>query len=298
MKSINKYIFSLGVITSCIGCGGYYYAEKTYWHVNRKHGETIRTPAEATEKEFHQTINALKKVVSGYPAWKKSAEIQFRIGEMYIARKDFDNARKELMEVVMNFPEQQELCAHAQFLIGSLFEKQGDWKEALHNYEELIERYPNTTVGLQVPLYIAHYYQRHNLKKESERTYADATHKYTNLIEKNPYSKLVPVIQYFVTLAYGRQEKWNELVDTLQRMVDKYPDAEVAPVTLYRMAAIYRDVLHNPDKAKDLYNKIILKYPNSRLQKDAQLQLANISILQSNDIEQVKISDKNTVRSD
>lgn len=262
-----------------IGCGGSYNAEKMHWHVNKTHGKIIKNPAEANEQEFNDTVKSLREIVKKYPAWNYSAEIQFHIGRLYASRKKFDNARKELMKVIMNFPEKSELCARSRFFIGGLYERQGDWEKALSDYEQVTERYPNTYVGIQCPLYIADYYRKHNMKEESEKAYTMAIRRYNSIIEINPYSKQVPVVHELIMLAYGRQGKWNELINSLQRFADKYPKTEAAPAALYMIASVYRNIFKKPDKAEEIYRRITSVYPENNIGKNAQFEIVNLSIL-------------------
>lgn len=216
----------LGSLILCAGCGGDYYAEKTYWHLNMKHGQTIRAPGDATEKEFMETISALKKVVSKYPAWGKSAEIQFQIGQTYVSRKDFSNARKELMEVVMNFP--------------------------------------NTIESLQVPLMIAIYYHSNNRPDEANNAFRDAIAGYSNIIQKNPGKRIAVIAQEFIANAYAMQYKWDDALRALNLLVLKYPNDPQAATALFEAAQIYEEKLEEPSKAYDLYAKLAKNYPNHK----------------------------------
>jgi TolA-binding protein len=65
----------------------------------------------------------------------------------------------------------------------------------------------------------------------------------------------------------------------LEATAKKYPDGDAAPVSLYRAAIIYRDVLKDQDKALALFRKIIQEYPKSKLGKNVQLDIGNLAAL-------------------
>ena len=128
------------VVFLAAGCGGSYNAEKAYWHFNRTHGETVKNIKNAGEEEFTAVIAGLSSIVRKYPRWEISPKIQYRIGEMYAVREEYDTAREELMKAVMNFPEYPDECARARFLMGVLMEKQGNFEKATEDYTQLAEQ--------------------------------------------------------------------------------------------------------------------------------------------------------------
>ena len=284
---INKNISRLPVIVMVVfmaGCGGSYNAEKMMWHINRSHGKVIKNPITASADEFTEAVSAMQKVVVKYPGWGRSAEVQYRIGEMYMERKDYKRAMDEYKKVVLNFPEKPALCARSQFIVGTIYEIQRKWQEALSEYKEVVERYPGTFTGLQLPLYIAQYYNRYNMTEDSKKAYASAIRRYENTVEMNPYSRQVPVVHNLMIIAYGNQRKWDGLVKTLTEFTDKYPKSKAAPAAMFKIAAIYRDILKKPDKARIFYERLADKYPDNEYGKDSHFKIGGLSILEG-DIE-------------
>ncbi len=284
MRPVNelKTIVVMGMLVLLSGCGGNYNAEKMFWQIRKNHNEVLINTEKVSEDEFKAGILELEKLTTRFPGWAKAAEIQFRMGEMYVVRKDFQKAREAIKKVIINYPEKTELCARARFTIGKLNEKDGEWEKALVEYNIIIERFPNTFTGLQIPLYIADYYQKNRLKKMSKRSYEKAVRFYQNIIDKNPYSRNVSVVHKMMALAYSKQKKWKEFVGVLQKFAQKYPDAEAAPEALYSAAAIYSNALGKSDKAEEIYRKITEKYPKSERVKDVILGIGNLFLKEGN----------------
>ncbi len=275
-------VLALFVLLFLTGCGGDYSAERMYWHVQRKHTPAISAPGDVSGEEFAAAAEALDGVVTRFPHWRHSADIQFRIGTMYAAREEFDRARREFEKVYMNFPQNRELSARALFAIGRLYEVRDRWSDALPVYNQVMEQYEGTVIAMQLPLYIGRYYQQHGMIVESENAYDAAIRRYANYIELNPYGENVPVLQNLILIAYGNQGKWDRAAGRLTDMAENNPESQAAPIALYRAARIYGGLLNRPERASELYRKIIDDYPRSVVVDGARWDVGNLSILQGN----------------
>jgi len=264
------------LIMTAAGCGGDYAAERHYWKISKKYSKVIQNPRAARESEFNEAIEALSKLIKNHPAWRKSSEIQFVIGQLYAARQNIQNARKEYQKVIENYPERKALGAKAQFNIGYTYEKENDWTNACLHYREAVERYPSTREGLYIPLYIARYYLKKGMMNESEKAYEKAIDGYMNMIERNPYSKLVTTLQDMIIAGYGEQLKWDQAVEYLRSEIVETSERTRVPILMYKTAKVYSEGLKQQEKALELYNQIIEQYPLTEQAKWAHMEAANI----------------------
>lgn len=280
MKNKNFLLFLLLLSLDIIfcGCSDRYKAERKFWFINKKYSNIIKNPQKADEKKFQNLIKELKFIVDKYPNWENSSKIQFLVGDMFLMRKNFDEAEKEFMKVVINFPKDPEVCSRALFAVGNIREKQNQWEKALEKYEELINNYFGTFIGLQMPLYIARYYRSKNLLQKSKDAYARAIIEYINAIETNPYSKRVPILQDLLMMCYYENDDLENYIKSLDRLVNKYPNSITAISSLYKLASVYQNILKNSDKALEIYKKITTDYPNEEVTKFAEFNLMNMYI--------------------
>lgn len=281
-KSKNIFIKFFIITFFFIGCASRYDAEKMYWHINKKYSNIMVNLSKVSEKEFNKMITDYKKVIESFPSWEQSSYIQFTIGQMYVARNDFKNAKEELAKVYINYPDEKEIGAKAMFYIGLLYEREENFKDAVKQIKQTIEKYKKTSTGLQIPVYLIKYYVDKNMKEESEKAYEDAIHNYMNLIEENPNDKVVPILQDMIINASSQMLKWDNAVNLLTIIYEKYPKSEFAPLAIYKKAIIYRDMLRMPQESMLLFTKIIHEYPKSKLGSSSQFELGNISILSGN----------------
>lgn len=62
----------------------------------------------------------------------------------------------------------------------------------------------------------------------------------------------------------------------LNRLLNKYPNYKNAPYALFMQGMIYDDQLKDTANARKIYTKVIEKYPESQLAKDAEASIQNL----------------------
>ncbi len=264
------------------GCGGAYNAEKAYWEMSRKHEKAIAAPSAASPADFEAAASSVRSIVEKYPYWGKAAELQFTLARMYAERNDSETAEKEWIKVYTDFPKSTEIGARALFAIGRIYEQRKDMPGALRRYQEILERYPVTSTGLQLPLYIVQLHMREGNAEESAKAAEKAFRSYGNLVDTNPFGKGVSTVHELTVSLLGFQGRWNDAASLLEKFAAKYPAAEAAPMALYRAALIYQDQLKDAGKAVPLFQKIIAGYPKSKLIEPAQMEIGAVALGQGN----------------
>jgi TolA-binding protein len=141
-----------------------------------------------------------------------------------------------------------------------------------------MEKYPMTTAGLEAPLYVARRYRENKMQEKSERVYGAAARRYIAFIATDPRGKKVPVLQYLMITAYANMGEWKEASGTLEKMAEKYPHSEGAPIALYRAALINRDMLKNYDRARADFQKLVDGYPLNKLTKNLKGDIAGLPL--------------------
>lgn len=132
-------------------------------------------------------------------------------------------------------------------------------------YKKLQKNYPFTTEALQVPLYIARYYQGHGQAAEGNRVLADALIGYQELFRQKGAKRLAPAIQDSIAGVYGMTGKWENALKALETLRTKYPDDPRSALALVRMGVIYEQGLRNPDMARRAFIQFLQEYPNHNM---------------------------------
>jgi len=232
-------------------------------------------------KDLHKAIGVYESFVEKYPQSKIIKHAKFQIGRLHFIKEDFARARQAFKEIMEDYPEDKELCASAQLIIAACYEKEGGWDKAMGECHKLTDNYPTTRAALQVPLRIAQYYLKRNQPLKAEEAFDEAVSCYNKIIEENPDTPLAVGAQDLISLSYVSRKMWDEAINSLRTFIDTYPDNPKASTSMFTMAAIYLRQLEEPEKAIEVYEKFIKKYPGHILASLAEDQIESLHRLTS-----------------
>lgn len=138
------------------------------------------------------------------------------------------------------------LASRAQYRVAELYESQGNLNRAFDNYQTLVTRYPDTpeferAVAQQV--IIANKYMDKARVKVFGFSILPGTERaqqmYEAILKNAPYSKHAPVAQFNLGLSFERLKKAGEARQAFQTVLDKYPNSDVADDAFYQIGYIY-----------------------------------------------------------
>jgi outer membrane protein assembly factor BamD len=173
----------------------------------------------------------------------------FRAAEDLYAAKEYEAAIIAYKRFVKTFPASN-LASKAQLQLADLQLLQGRWNAAFEAYQTLITRYPNTpefegAVARQV--LIANSFL--DLSRVRVLGYSvpvpgitgaeRAQKMYETILKNAPYSIYAPITQFNLGLAFERQKAIKQARDAYQLVLDKYPNSDVVDDALYQIAYIY-----------------------------------------------------------
>jgi outer membrane protein assembly factor BamD len=173
----------------------------------------------------------------------------FQAAEDLYAAKDYEGALIAYKRFLKTYPGSR-FAAKAQLQIADLLLLQGRWSAAFDAYQKLITSYPNTpefegAVARQV-LIANSYLDLSRIRVLGYSvpvpgvTGAERAQKMYEAILKNaPYSIYAPITQFNLGLAFERQKAIKQARDAYQRVLDKYPNSDVCDDALYQIAYIY-----------------------------------------------------------
>jgi TolA-binding protein len=283
------------VVASCIigvaGCGDQYPSEKLLWKAGKIADKIVANPATASPQDFDRAIAAFNKVIEKYPESKGAGASQFRIGQLYLLKKDFNRAEREFATVLQKHSGDIALCAQAQLMIGGIYEQGGQWDKAVVEYTKIADNYQGTTQAFEIPLYIARHYDESKEEGKAKEAYSKAIRRYEAIKSKNPNSPVAVAAMQYTARAYEMQHKTDKARDTLREIADSYPKTGQGAAALYgiglslqeRLAKVEEaDRPKEAQKAIDVYNEFLSKYANSEQSVDVQFRIAGLYALQKN----------------
>ncbi len=268
LKSIIITAFTLVILTIFInGCYGTYEAEREYWLANREYARLMQRTDIATKEEFEDAIVVFRKILIKYPGWPNSAHAQFNIGNLYMLMNEQARAVEEYEQVVENFSTVPPVAARALFALGLVYQQRGELDRAQDYFNQILdnEKYFDTEAGLQTPLHIIRYWRLVLEHDRAEAAYQEAISLYQDYIEKYPEDKKNLLALGHLVNSYGEMDDWEGALAYLQRLVDKYPDSQLALQSLFITATIYETQLNDKEKANAVYIRILTDYPDSAI---------------------------------
>ncbi|MEX0966876.1 MAG: tetratricopeptide repeat protein [Bacteroidia bacterium] len=96
-----------------------------------------------------------------------------------------------------------------------------------------------------------------------QNKFATAEAKFDTILLKFPGHSLTDEIHYRRGNIRSRQRKFQEAVEYYAKVYTLFGDDILADDALFKAATIYQNSLNNNEKAKELYEKLILKHPDS-----------------------------------
>jgi len=190
-------------------------------------------------------------------------------------------------------------AAEAQFRIAEMTEQGGNFNRAFDEYQLLITRYPDSDYfneALASQLRIANYYLRGEQPSFFGLSFGPTKERvqdmYTTIIGNALYGDQAPVAQFNLGLAFEKAGDWRGAVDAYQRVLDNYPNSDIADDALYQIGYVYyrlgatgrsRD-LSALEMARETFEDFLIQFPQSEKAKQAQENLNTLTQSEAQDV--------------
>lgn len=145
-------------------------------------------------------------------------------------------------------------------LISSCKEKKSERDIAVDRINELENQLYGDTVVTDI-----------NLKSAG-----DIIQSYISFADKFSKDSLAPEYLYRAAEISMNLNNGNQAILYFENIKLRYPDFDKKPICLFLQAFIYEDQLGNTEKATDLFNEFMEKYPNHDLYDDAEISVKNM----------------------
>ena len=211
-----------------------------------------------------------------------------RAGEL-IESKDYEEARKLLLQV-KNRDLTKKYAPLAQLKMADAYAREEEADLAVEEYKKFIELYPDHANASYAQYQIAMVY--FNQIESPERGYGAAARaleefeKLKRLFPRNPYKELIEVriekcrstmadYELLVGEYYFRKGSYRAALGRFEALLNKFPGYKKEPLVLYRAALSHKHT-GDANKAIEFLNRLIGKYPNDSLVKEAKKELASL----------------------
>ncbi|MDD4899215.1 MAG: tetratricopeptide repeat protein [Candidatus Omnitrophica bacterium] len=273
------FLISLVLVFVLAGCNNndQYAIERRYWQAQKQAEKIFKNPVATPNQQLINEVNTLNKFIKTYPQSNLAVDADLLIAKLYIVKEEYEAARQQLNLMHGKYAKYPDVAAEAIFYKGISYEKQDKWGEALNQYKKLMAEYPIALRGLDMPVYIAEHYRTAHQPDKMIAAYQEAAGHYRQLGEKyvdspagyNSYSLLVQ--------CYLKIQDWQNALDALNLVLEKYKGKVVLDGALMEKALIYYEGIKDNQKTKAVLEQLKQEYPKSKLSAAADSLLKEIS---------------------
>lgn len=269
MKHVSA-VFILVISLILSGCGQDRYAiEKKYYYALKKANAIFKNPHSTPPNELQQAVERLLAFQKKYPNTKLALDAEFNVARLYMAKEEWLNARKQLNAMLQSYHKNDAICAQVYFFIGKTYEIEKKWETALSHYRKIMEKFPATPRGMEVPLYLIQYYKsKFEPDKMMDAARAAVVH-YKDLGKKYPNSYLEYSCRSLVVNCYAVLKDWNNVAASIETIIEAYKEKAPMDAALFQLAFIYAKELKDTAKAKSVLERLVREYPKSKFLKAA-----------------------------
>jgi outer membrane protein assembly factor BamD len=218
-----------------------------------------------------------------------NAENSFEKANKLIEKKEYEAARALLLEV-KNRDLTKKYAPLAQLRIADAYVKEEEPELAVAEYRKFLDIYPDHRHASYAQYQIAMIY--FNQIEGPERGYGGAAkaleefEKLKKNFPRNPYKDLVELriekcrntmaeYEFLVGEFYLKNGSYNAAIGRFETLLQKYPDYKKEESVLLDLGIAHKKT-GEPEKAEMYLNRLIEKYPNSRLVADAKKELSSL----------------------
>lgn len=235
---------------------------------------------------FACSKSAVKPVVNE----EFNAERSFDKANKLIDKKEYDTARVLLLEI-KNRDLTKKYAPLAQLRIADAYVKEGEPELAVAEYRQFLEIYPDHQHAAYAQYQVAMIY--FGQIESPERGYGGAARalaefeKLKKDFPRNPYKDLIDLriekcravmadYEYLVGDFYLKKQSYGAAIDRFETLMAKFPEYKKEDNVLFKLGVAYRGA-GQKEKAELFLNRLLEKYPNSPLSKEAKKELASLA---------------------
>ncbi len=227
-------------------------------------------------KDLEKAIEVYEDFIEQYPNNKIATQVQLEIGKLCLNNGDTDKAKSIFREIILNYPQETELCADAQAAIIACYIRERDTDMATEELHNLGDNYPDSKLALTVPFFIARQYHLNAQEAKAATALEQAIQKYRQIIDTGSDDARVIEAGRLLGLCFMQQKEWAKAIEYLQKIVNRYPDVPQAQMFLLQIANIYKIELNEPQRAIQVYEELVSQGASSQLANLAKQEIAQI----------------------
>jgi outer membrane protein assembly factor BamD len=256
----------------------------------------LQQPAEAVDIFGLKVFEKKKPSSVPAPTSADEAAAKSDVGRVdaLIAKNELSDALKVAKGIVATRG-QTAAAARAQFLVGQILERKGDYEDAFKAYSDYLTNYPrggDFDAAVKGQFDIAKMYMDGRKKRilgvAISSNYGKAETMFADIVRRAPFHRLAPLAQYNMGQVLELAGKPTEALAAYQELVVRYPGDAIADDAQYQIGYVQLQETQRGSydqnarqRAKEAFEDFAARYPSS--EKIAQAR-QNVKSLSTNDV--------------
>lgn len=214
---------------------------------------------------------------------KGDPELLYKQGLVQFNKRNYSEALKIFEQIKSSFPDSPPYTLWAELKIGDCHFFKEEYVEAIAAYEEFKKAHPTHEEIPYVYYQIGMSYFLQMRGEDRDQTHArKALSTFEYLINNFPPSlftekakekvkvckRQLAAHEFYIGNFYFKERKYQAAVARLEGLLQSFPDHDGQDKTLYLLGKCYLE-LHQPEKAREVFQKIVDGYPKSSYFKEA-----------------------------
>jgi TolA-binding protein len=262
MRKILLLLLALVFITGC--ADDQYAIERRYWFLKKQAEKIFNNPEVSPPKELETIVANHYSFIKKYPDNILALKANFDIASLYTVKKEFAKAREHLNVMRTQYSANPSISADIIAAIGSTYEIEEKWAQALEQYNKVIKEFPLTPTGFSMPMYVAKYYEKTYQPDRAIATFHQAIGHYQGLVDKHPDTPVALNASLMIVDCYGGLADWTNAAKTLEAILRDYKDKVNLDALMMNTALLYLSQLKDEFRGKELLQTLIKEYPKSQ----------------------------------
>jgi tetratricopeptide (TPR) repeat protein len=267
------------LLAGATGCSDSYKGERLLWRAQQKAAQVFIDPKNASDEQVERALKAYQQVIEKTPGTTSAVKAHMDIAKLYLSQEDFEKARETYAAVLKNYHQYKSFAFEARVATARTYEIQKRWRDAIDAYEDIYDRHPWSSVGMQVPLYIAQLYNRLGDTEKMNRAFERAVRTYTKQVPDAPTPIMANRVRSYLALVYQQLGIYDKAAQVLEDIV-KADDVFNRPAAMLSLATLYEQRLNKQEKANALYWKLYNDYPDTPFHNAAKVRLEKLGLMQ------------------
>lgn len=260
-------IVAIFVTLAVLGAGGEYAAEKLFYRAMKINLKIVANPDVAPPPLLTKVESDLMKLITKYPTAQITRIANIALVEFYTTHKEYNKALDAISSIMNTYESDEGIMSTVRFMKGVIYEKQNNWAKALVEFEILRDKFPYSQLGIQIPIYIAKYYDSKGQDVEARNAYSEARSFYRNIIKDHSGKDLGLAASSLLLQTYVNTRNYEEGGKILEQTINTWIDQPTVLQLLPQVEYIFVTKLDDPKKAIEIYKTILTKSKDAKLNK-------------------------------